>query len=78
MIESPQGPYEHSIVVTGLDRDNLLIYYNDPVYGRREMSLGEFTSIWASCFSILIRIEIGGKRQRLIKEYLKEEQTSEG
>jgi len=72
---SPQGPYSHSIVITDIDKENLAIYYNDPVYGKKEMPLGEFISMWKESFSILIKIKIGERRQRFIEEYV--EKTSQ-
>jgi len=69
---SPQGEFPHSIVITDVDRENLLIYYNDPVYGKKQIPLGQFISMWEKSFSILIKVKIGERRQRFIEEYAQE------
>jgi len=69
---SPQGEYRHSIVITGVDMENLLIYYNDPVYGKKQISMGEFISMWEKSFCIMLKTKIGERRQRFIEEYMRE------
>jgi uncharacterized protein YvpB len=69
-IPSPQGDFNHSIVITGFDEDKLIIYYNDPVYGRESVPTLQFMNMWNGCFRILIKIEIGEKKQRLMEEYV--------
>ena len=61
MMPDPNGDYPHSIVITGIDEDKLLIYYNDPVYGKETVSIREFTDMWDGNFRVLIRIRIGEK-----------------
>jgi predicted double-glycine peptidase len=67
---SPHGDFNHSIVITGYDDEKLLIYCNDPVYGRENMPIRKFMDIWENSFRILIKIQIGEKKQRLIEEYV--------
>jgi len=78
MMPSPQGAFSHSIVITGIDKEKLLIYFNDPVYGKEIMSIREFMQIWEQSFRILIKIRIGERKQRLIREYLEKKARSEG
>jgi len=61
MMPDPNGDYPHSIVITDIDEDKLLIYYNDPVYGKETISIREFMDMWDKNFRILIRIKIGEK-----------------
>lgn len=70
MMPSPQGDFNHSIVITGIDREELLIYYNDPVYGKEKIPIGQFMDMWEASFRILIKTKIGAREQRLIKEYI--------
>jgi len=61
MMPDPNGDYPHSIVITDLDEDKLIIYYNDPVYGKETMSIRDFTHMWDGNARVLIRIKIGEK-----------------
>jgi len=69
-MSSPQGDFNHSIVITGVDRENLLIYYNDPVYGKETIPIGQFMDMWEASFRILIKTKIGERAQRLLREYI--------
>lgn len=73
---SPQGEFSHSIVITGVDRKNLIIYYNDPIYGKKQIPLGQFISMWEKNFGILIKAKIGERSQRLIEEYVRENNST--
>lgn len=46
MMPDPNGDYPHSIVITDIDEDKLLIYYNDPVYGKESVSIRQFMDMW--------------------------------
>jgi ABC-type bacteriocin/lantibiotic exporter with double-glycine peptidase domain len=61
LMPDPNGDYPHSIVITDIDEDKLIIYYNDPVYGKDTVSIREFTSMWDGNSRVLIRIKIGEK-----------------
>jgi ABC-type bacteriocin/lantibiotic exporter with double-glycine peptidase domain len=61
MMPDPNGEYPHSIVITDIDEDNLLIYYNDPVYGKETVSIRQFMDMWNGNFRVLIKIKIGEK-----------------
>jgi ABC-type bacteriocin/lantibiotic exporter with double-glycine peptidase domain len=61
IMSNPNGDYEHSIVVTGVDEDKLIIYCNDPVYGRQEIPTRKFMDMWNGCLRILIKFKIGEK-----------------
>jgi len=62
-------PYPHSIVVTGLNKDLLVVYYNDPELGKRQIEMGRFVSAWERYDNILIKVKIGEKLQRIMPEY---------
>ena len=57
----PKGDYQHSIVITDVDEDKLLIHRNDPVYGKGTIPLRQFIEMWNSCLRILIKFKIGEK-----------------
>jgi predicted double-glycine peptidase len=61
MMSDPNGDYPHSIVITDIDEDNLLIYFNDPVYGRQKIPTRQFMNMWNECSRILIIFKIGEK-----------------
>jgi len=63
-------PFAHSILVTGLNREALVLYYNDPQRGKRQIEMGKFMSAWESIDNVLIKVEIGGKIQRVIPEFV--------
>ena len=62
-------PYSHSVVVTGLNEEMLVIYYNDPQLGKKQIEMGRFISAWNSSDNVLIKVKIGEKIQRIIPEY---------
>ncbi len=61
IMPDPNGDYPHSIVITDVDEDKLLICYNDPVYGKETVPIREFTSMWDGNYRTLIRLKIGEK-----------------
>lgn len=52
----------HAVVVTGIDINQSLIYYNDPIFGKKAEDLSVFTSKWDAVFRILITVKIGQRR----------------
>ena len=65
----------HSIVITGLERENHLIYYNDPMFGEKQEDIGTFMSRWENVDRILIKVKIGTKEQRILDEYVQKEEN---
>jgi ABC-type bacteriocin/lantibiotic exporter with double-glycine peptidase domain len=61
LMHDPNGDYEHAIVITHVDEDKLLIYCNDPVYGKQTIPTRQFMEMWNGCFRILIKFKIGEK-----------------
>jgi ABC-type bacteriocin/lantibiotic exporter with double-glycine peptidase domain len=61
LMPDPNAPYEHANVITDVDEDKLIIYCNDPVYGRQEIPTRQFLDMWNGCFRILIKFKIGEK-----------------
>jgi hypothetical protein len=61
LMSDPNGPYEHAIVITDVDEDKLIIYCNDPVYGKGTIPTRQFMDMWNGCFRILIEFKIGEK-----------------
>ncbi|MGF3573532.1 MAG: cysteine peptidase family C39 domain-containing protein [Candidatus Bathyarchaeia archaeon] len=62
-------PFCHSVVITGLNKESLIIYYNDPQRGKECMNLGKFMSAWREIDNVLIKVKIGEKVQRILPEY---------
>ena len=61
LMPDPNGNWKHSIVITDIDENKLLIYYNDPVYGKETVSIRQFMEMWDGNARVLIRIKIGEK-----------------
>ena len=61
LMPDPNGNWKHSIVITDIDENKLLIYYNDPVYGKETVSIRQFMEMWNGNSRVLIRIKIGEK-----------------
>jgi predicted double-glycine peptidase len=61
LMHDPKGNFEHSIVITDVDEDKLIIYCNDPVYGKVTIPARRFIEMWNGCFRILIKFKIGEK-----------------
>jgi hypothetical protein len=67
--EAVDREMQHSIVITGIDKTGYKISYNDPIFGGREMSLGEFISCWDETDRTLIKIKVGERIQRILDEW---------
>jgi len=61
LMPDPNGNWKHSIVITDIDENKLLIYYNDPVYGKETVSIRQFMEMWNGNSRVLIRIKMGEK-----------------
>ena len=61
LMPDPNGNWKHSIVITDIDENKLLIYYNAPVYGKETVSIRQFMEMWDGNARVLIRIKIGEK-----------------
>ncbi|MGD0496207.1 MAG: C39 family peptidase [Candidatus Bathyarchaeia archaeon] len=71
-------PYSHSVVVTGLDTTLLIVYYNDPQRGKRQMEMGKFISCWGEVDNTLIKVKVGEKLQRIMPEYVPKTEQRDG
>ncbi len=69
-------PHPHSIVVTGLNKALLIVQYNDPELGKRQIEMGRFISAWNQNDNVLIKVKIGEKVQRIIPEYAEKKEQS--
>jgi len=69
--------YRHAVVITGLDMDKHLIYYNDPVFGEMQEEIGTFMSKWERVDRLLIKVKIGEREQKLLDEYFQKEEKGE-
>jgi len=67
----------HTIVITGLDRDRNLIYYNDPMLGEKQKDIGAFMSRWERLDRLLIKVKIGRREQRLLDEYVRRDEEAQ-
>jgi len=78
MMPSSQGDFPHSLVIRGIKEQELLIYCNDPVYGREEIPIRKFIDMWEKSFRILIKVEIGEEQQRSIDEWVENQENLGG
>lgn len=58
---NPNGNFPHSFVITDVDEDKLIIYVNDPVYGKQRIPTLKFMELWVGSYHTLIRFKIGEK-----------------
>ena len=70
-------PFSHSVVVTGVDTTLLVVYYNDPQKGKKQMEMGRFISCWGEMDNTLIKVKVGEKLQRIMPEYARDTQPKE-
>jgi len=79
-VELSEGVHRcaHAIVITDLDKDKNLIYYNDPMFGEMQEEIGAFMSRWERLDRLLIKVKIGKREQRLLDEYVRREEKGEG
>jgi len=59
----------HAIVITGIDEQNFLIRYNDPLFGAKCESIVKFQRQWDIADHVIITVKIGARKQRLIKDF---------
>ena len=78
-VELSEGVHRctHAVVVTAVDRDENLLYYNDPIFGEREEEIGSFLARWENADRILVRVRIGKREQRLLDEYVSREKEEQ-
>jgi len=69
--------FKHSVVVAGLDKDNHIICYNDPIFGKKRENIGKFMSMWEKLDRILIKVKIGKREQRLLDEWIRYKEIKE-
>jgi len=67
--EAVDREMQHSIVITGIDKEGYKISCNDPIFGGREIPLGEFISCWDETDRTLIKIKVGERIQRILDEW---------
>lgn len=59
----------HAVVITGLEREKGLIYYNDPIHGEKTAKITDFITLWDEEDRVLIKVKIGKKKQRMLEEF---------
>lgn len=70
--------FTHSVLLTGIDMENHLIYYNDPIFGKKEEHIGRFMSMWEKVDKTLIKVKIGSREQRLLDEWVRMKEQKGG
>ena len=71
-------PHPHSIVVTGMNKESLIVYYNDSQKGKRQMEMGKFMSAWNVIDNVMIKTKIGEKLQTIIPEFIEKNKPEGG
>lgn len=61
MIESEDRAFRHAVVITNIDKNRLVVEYDDPFFGRRECEVPSFLKEWEECESVLIKLRIDRK-----------------
>ena len=64
----------HAVVITGIDKPNDKILFNDPIFGEQSEYLSNFISRWENEDRVLVKVKIGKKKQRMLEEFGKEKE----
>ena len=59
----------HAVVITEIDKEKGLIYYNDPIFGEKSELITDFIARWDEEERVLIKVKIGKKKQRMLEEF---------
>jgi uncharacterized protein YvpB len=60
--------FDHAVVITGVE--NGRVYYNDPVFGKKDDSSDDFLTKWDDEDRVLIKVKIGKKKEKMLEEFL--------
>jgi Papain-like cysteine protease AvrRpt2 len=63
-------PYAHSVIITGISRETLTVYYNDPQKGKLEIEMGKFIDCWQGIDKVLIKTKIDETQQRTMTDFV--------
>lgn len=55
--------FHHAVVVTGVENDR--IYYNDPIFGKKDEQKDNFLAKWYDEDRVLVKVKIGKRIQKL-------------
>lgn len=61
--------FHHAVVVTGVE--NGRIYYNDPIFGKKDEEKNDFLAKWHDEDTVLVKVKIG-KRIQQLEEFIKD------
>lgn len=59
--------FDNAVLVTGVE--NGRVYYNDPVFGKKDVSTDDFLAKWDDEDRVLVKVKIG-KRTQMLEEFL--------
>lgn len=78
VINVESNNYLHSVVITGMDKKEKTISYNDPIYGEEvTISQSKFMSMWESDGARMIKIKIGRISRETLEKYMPQESNNE-
>jgi len=60
--------FDHAVVITGVE--NGRVYYNDPVFGKKDDSTDGFLTKWDDEDRVLVKVKIGKKKEKMLDEFL--------
>jgi hypothetical protein len=60
--------FDHAVVVTGVE--NGRVYYNDPVFGKKDDSTDDFLAKWDDEDRVLVKVKIGKKTEKMLEEFM--------
>jgi hypothetical protein len=60
--------FDHAVVITGVE--NGRVYYNDPIFGKKDDSAGDFLAKWDDEDRVLVKVKIGKKKEKMLEEFL--------
>ena len=65
--------FHHAVVVTGVENDR--VYFNDPIFGKKNQTIDEFLSKWTDEDRVLVKLKIVRKLEEFLDDaFNKQEQ----
>lgn len=75
LVVGEEDDYLHSVVVTGIDRRNKKVCYNDPTFGtKEEVDESRFMSIWEPPGNRMLKVKIGRVIRKTMAEFMPQEE----
>lgn len=65
-ISKSDGDFTHVVVVNGINKDEYLIQYQDPKFGTKVESIGDFITKWSAENRVLAKLILGRRNHKVL------------